>query len=162
MYPVILHGKHAVAKVIILTEYLRLLHAGPTLLSSSLNRKFHFVGGCKTVCLITRGCSTCRHHSEKSKPQQMGQFPIKRVTPDLVFENVGVNYAGPILVKYGYVRKPTLVKAYICIFVLLRVKATHIELVSDLTTDTFISTLRCFIARRGKPKLLCSDHGTNL
>ena len=26
---------------------------------------------------------------------------------------------------------------------------------------TFISTLRCFIARRGKPKLLWSDHGTN-
>ena len=41
-------------------------------------------------------------------------------------------------------------------------KAAHLELVSDLTADAFISTLRRFIASRGKPKLLWSDHGTNL
>ena len=40
-------------------------------------------------------------------------------------------------------------------------KAAHLELVSDLTTDAFLSTLRRFIARRGKPKLIWSDHGTN-
>ena len=43
----------------------------------------------------------------------------------------------------------------------LSVKAVHLELVSDLTTDTFISALRRFIARRGKPTLIWSDHGTN-
>ena len=32
---------------------------------------------------------------------------------------------------------------------------------SDLTTDAFIATLRRFIARRGKPSLIVSDHGTN-
>ena len=161
MYPVILSGKHAVTKVIISTEHLRLLHAGPTLLSSSLNRKFHIVGGRKSVHSITRGCVACRRHAKKPKFQQMGQLPIERVTPDLVFENVGIDYAGPVFVKYGYVRKPTIVKAYICIFVSLTVKAAHLELVSDLTTDAFVSALRRFIARRGKPKLLWSDHGTN-
>lgn len=40
-------------------------------------------------------------------------------------------------------------------------KAVHIELVSDLTTEAFIATLRRFIARRGLPSLLWSDHGTN-
>ena len=37
----------------------------------------------------------------------------------------------------------------------------HIELVSDLTTETFLATLRRFVARRGKPTLIWSDHGTN-
>ena len=46
----------------------------------------------------------------------MGQLPMERVTPDLVFENVGVDYAGPVYVKYGHVRKPTVVKAYIVCF----------------------------------------------
>ena len=91
----------------------------------------------------------------------MGQLPIERVTPDLVFERVGVDYAGPVYVKHGHVRKPTLVKAYICVFVSLSVKAVHIELVSDLTTEAFIATLRRFIARRGKPSLVWSDHGSN-
>ena len=40
-------------------------------------------------------------------------------------------------------------------------KAVHLELVSDLTSDAFIASLRRFIARRGKPTLLWSDHGTN-
>ena len=91
----------------------------------------------------------------------MGQLPMERVTPDLVFNRVGVDYAGPILTKYGYVRKPTLVKSYVCVFVSLSVKAVHLELVSDLTTEAFIACLRRFIARRGKPSLIWSDHGSN-
>ena len=91
----------------------------------------------------------------------MGQLPIERVTPDIVFENVGVDYAGPIHIKCGHVRKPVVVKAYICVFVSLSVKAAHLELVSDLTTEAFISTFRRFVARRGKPSLLWSDHGSN-
>ncbi len=103
---------------------------------------------------ITRSCIVCRRNSAKPKPQMMGRLPIERVTPDLVFENVGVDYVRPVYVKYGYVRKPTVVKAYICVFVSLSVKAVHLELVSDLTTDAFISALRRFIARRGKPKVI--------
>ena len=142
MHPVILHGKQPITKLIIQEEHVRLLHAGPTLLTSSLNRRFHIVGGRRFVRSITRGCTTCRRNSEKPRPQLMGQLPMERVTPDLVFENVGIDYAGPVYVKYGYVRKPKIVKAYVCIFVSLTVKAVHLELVSDLTTDAFISALR--------------------
>ena len=46
-------------------------------------------------------------------------------------------------------------------FVSLSVKAVHLELVSDLTTEAFIACLRCFVARRGKPSLIFSDHGSN-
>ena len=34
-------------------------------------------------------------------------------------------------------------------------------MVSDLSTDAFIASLRRFIARRGKPILIWSDHGSN-
>ena len=91
----------------------------------------------------------------------MGKLPFERVTPDIVFENVGVGYAGPIYIKYGHVRKPTVVKSYICVFVSLSVKAVHLELVSDLTSEAISSTFRRFIARRGKPSLMWSDHGSN-
>ena len=39
------------------------------------------------------------------------------------------------------VRKPTLVKSYVCIFVSMSVKAVHLEAVTDLTTEGFISAL---------------------
>ena len=151
MHPVVFDGKHHLTKLIIRTEHQRLLHAGPALLTSSLNRRYHITGGRRVVRSITRACIVCRRRSEKPKPQLMGQLPFERVTPDIVFENVGVDYAGPIYVKYVHVRKPTVVKSYICVFVSLSVKAVHLELVSDLTSEAFVSTFRRFIARRGKP-----------
>ena len=95
MHPVILHGKHAITKLIIVAEHLRLLHTRPTLLTSSLNSKYHIIGGRKSVCSITRGCTVCRRHSEKPQLQMMGQLPIERVTPDLVFENVELTTLDP-------------------------------------------------------------------
>ena len=48
-----------------------------------------------------------------------------------------------------------------CVFVSLTVKAVHLELVSDLTSEAFIACLKRFIARRGLPSLIWSDNGTN-
>jgi hypothetical protein len=94
----------------------------------------------------------------KPKPQLLGQLPVEHIILGPVFDKIGVNYAGLVLVKYGYVRKPVIVKAYICVFVSLTVKAVHLEAVSDLTTDAFVAH---FIAHRGRPVLLWSDHGSN-
>ena len=160
-HPVILHGTHPLSKLIIRNEHLRLLHAGPTLTAASLNRRFYLIGGRRAIRSVTRSCVICRRRSVRPRPPIMGQLPIERITPDCIFSHVGVDYAGPIYIKHGYVRKPIAIKAYICVFVSLSVKAVHIELVSDMTTEAFIASLRRFIARRGKPILIWSDHGTN-
>ncbi|GFU35046.1 uncharacterized protein TNCV_4278521 [Trichonephila clavipes] len=44
---------------------------------------------------------------------------------------------------------------------MLATKAVHIEAVGDLTTDSFIAALRRFSARRGAPRHIYSDNGTN-
>ena len=93
----------------------------------------------------------------RSRPE----LPVERITPGSVFDKVGVNYAGPVLIKYGYVRKPTIVKAYICVFVSLSVKAVHLELVTDLNSEAFIVSLKRFISRRGLPSVIWSDNGTD-
>ena len=160
-HPIILHGKQPVTRLIISTEHLRLLHGGPTLVTASLSRRYHIVGCRKAVRSIVRNCIVCRRATAKPHNQLMGQLPTERVTPGAVFENVGVDYAGPFQIKYGPVRKPTIIKAYVCLFVSLSVKAVHLETVSDLTTEAFVASLRRFIARRGKPSCIWSDHGTN-
>ncbi len=160
-HPVILHGGHKLTGLVIQSEHLRLLHAGPTLVTSSLCRRFHIVGQRKAIRNVTHACITCRRASARPQPQLMGQLPPERVTPGMVFERVGIDYAGPVQLKLGRVRKPTIVKGYICVFVSLAVKAVHLELVSDQTSAAFIACLRRFIARRGKPSSICSDHGSN-
>ena len=141
-------------------EHLRLLHAGPTLLTASLTRFYHIVGR-QVIKSVTRKCITCRRYTARPKPQMLGQLPLERLTPGSVFDKVGIDYAGPVFPKYGYVRKATVVKAYICVFVSLSVKAVHLELVTDLTSEAFIACLKRFIARRGLPSLIWSDNGTN-
>ena len=106
LHPVILDGKHPITKLIIHSEHLRLMHAGPILLLSSLNRRFRIVGAWRTVRSITRQCTICRRHSIKSQNQQLGQLPLERVSVAAPFEKSGVDYAGPFLIKYGHVRNP--------------------------------------------------------
>ena len=94
-----------------------------------------------TIRSVYRQYITCRRHSVKPKAQIMGQLPIERVAPGPVFDKTGVDYAGQILTKLDHTRKPIVVKSYICVFVSLTVKAVHLEVVSDLTTESFITCL---------------------
>ena len=61
-------------------------------------------------------------------------------------------------IKHRFVCKPAVIKAFV---VSLSVKAVHLKLVSNLSTDAFIATSRRFIARCGKPSLIWNDYGSN-
>ena len=97
--------------LIILTEHVRLLHAGPTLVNSSLSQCYHVIGARKSVHSVIRNCIVCCRASAKPDVQMLGQLPAERVIPGMLFENVGVDYAGPVYLKYGHTRKPRIVKS---------------------------------------------------
>jgi hypothetical protein len=89
----------------------------------------------------------------------MGDLPEPRVVPSRPF---GLDYAGPLKIKMDKGRgRVKTTKAYICIFVCMAIKAVHIELVCDLTTDSFLNALKRFIARRGLCCNIYSDNATN-
>ena len=73
------------------------------------------------------------------------------------FTNTVVDYFGPISVKRGRVTE----KRWGCIFTCLTTRAVHLEVAGDLSTDSFIMALRRFRGRRGNPKTIRSDNGTN-
>lgn len=52
-------------------------------------------------------------------------------------------------------------KGYIVIFVCLAIKAVHIELVSDLSTEAFMGAFQRMCSRRGTLSHVYSDCGTN-
>lgn len=110
MHPVILHGRSRVTKLMIESDRERLLHGGPTLITASLLRRFHIMELRKTVKDITRKCVICRRRSARPEYQMMGQLPAERITPGSVFDTPGLDYAGPISIKYAHTRKPVIVK----------------------------------------------------
>ena len=116
-HPIILHGKHHLASMIIQSEHERLCHAGPKLTLGSLQDLYHIVGARRVVRKCTRQCITCQRASPKITTQLMGQVPSPRVVPSFANENMSVDYAGPLTLKIGAIRRPPYCKAYAAIFV---------------------------------------------
>ena len=99
------------------------------------------------------------HHKTEASDPRWTPCGVCKVMAS--YRCVGVNYAGPILVKSGPVCKPIFTKGYVAAFVCLSTKAVHLELMSDLTTTTFIVTLCRFRGSQGIVSTPWSDHGTN-
>ncbi|CAK1580789.1 unnamed protein product [Parnassius mnemosyne] len=91
----------------------------------------------------------------------MSQLPEVRLKPSRPFKSSGVDYAGPINIRFSPRRGSKSYKGYICLFVCMVTRAIHLEAVSDLTAKGFIAAFRRFVARRGHCQNLFSDNGTN-
>jgi hypothetical protein len=87
----------------------------------------------------------------------MGQLPPSLVCLCRPFKIAGQDYGGPILLKTGGRRSKISVKAFTALFVCMVTKAIHIELVSDLPTDSFLAVLKRLTSRRGKCNVIHSD-----
>ena len=157
-FPIILPSKHKLTELIIRDAHHKQLHAGTTALLATLREKYWILSARSVIRRILWKCVTCFRIRPRNLSQLMGNLPSQRVTPSRAFSFAGVDYAGPFNVK---VSRNKSAKAYLCIFVCMAVKAVHLELTSDLTTSAFLNSLKRFIARRGRPKKIMSDNGTN-
>lgn len=161
-HPVILHSSHQFTKLLFKFEHDRLMHAGPQLLLATIRDTYWPIGGRNLARSCYRQCLRCCRMKGQTVSPLMGNLPKPRVTPGgFPFKDVGVDYAGPINSVSRQGRGCKIVKVYIAIFICFTTKAIHLELVGDLTSNSYLLALRRFIARRGKPNHIYSDNGTS-
>ncbi|XP_072400953.1 uncharacterized protein [Diabrotica undecimpunctata] len=160
-HPIILPNGHVLTKLIVISYHHKYLHAGPQALLSIIRLKFWLLSGRNTVRHILHKCVTCFRVKPTLLVPLMGDLPKSRLLPTRPFYNCGVDYGGPFELKTSYLRNCKVVKCYICIFTCFTTRATHIELVYDLSTNSFLNSFKRFIARRGLCKNMYSDNGTN-
>lgn len=160
-HPIILPRRHHITELLIRYEHLRNYHSGVQTTLYALRRKYWILDGRNQVRQIIRACTRCHHVDPRMTSCQMGDLPRVRVTEARPFLNVGIDYCGPFFIKERKFRNRGRIKVYVAVFVCLAVKAVHLELVSDMTTDGFIAALKRFIARRGFCRNIYSDNGTN-
>ena len=160
-HPAILHRRDNLSRLMCRHIHELNQHIGPTGLLGLLSSDYRIVGAKYLVREISRSCVTCRKVYARTSEQLMGQLPPTRLTPAPAFTHVGADFAGPFTLKKGHTRKPTFIKAYVCLFICLSMKAIHLELVMDLTVEAFVACLKRFVARRGCPETLHTDNGTN-
>ena len=75
------------------------------------------------------------------------------------FDQCGVDYAGPFTTIQGRGRRQQ--KRWLCVFTCLSVRAVHLEMAWAMDTDAFLNAFSRFTSRRGVPKEVVSDNGTN-
>ena len=69
---------------------------------------------------------------------------------------VGVDFAGPLKYRKG---KNNEAKAYIVLYACSLTQGIYLELLPNMETKEFMSSLKRFIARRGRPETFYSDNG---
>ncbi|XP_063994322.1 uncharacterized protein LOC135171624 [Diachasmimorpha longicaudata] len=162
-HPIILPQHNHVTDLIIREHHLSHLHSGTQTTLYALRQRYWPLGGKAQIRKIIWRCVECNRARPIQVNYTMGNLPTSRVTSSSsgVFQHVGVDYAGPMSIKERKHQNRKQVKAYVAIFVCMASKAVHLELVSDLTSIGFIGALRRFVSRRGRPRHIYSDNGTN-
>lgn len=88
----------------------------------------------------------------------MGQLPLDRLTPYVrPFSYTGLDYFGPILVTIGRRKE----KRWVALFTCLTIRAVHLEIAENLSSDACLVSLQNFCNLRGFPIRIRSDNGTN-
>ena len=157
-HQIILPGGSWISKLIVEHHHKREAEIGLNHLISVIRAQYWIVG-CRTlVKRVLKTCFHCKKRNARPRTQLMAPLPSCRLDVGCpVFFNTGIDYFGPMLVKYGR-SKP---KRWCCLFTCMTTRAVHLELAESLTTDDFINVLRRFQCRRGNPKSFYSDCGSN-
>ena len=83
-------------------------------------------------------------------------LPRTRVGSARPFAVTGVDFTGTLYTKEPLGEH----KAYICLFTCASTRAIHLEIVTDLSTETFLLAFRRFASHRSLPSVMISDNAS--
>ncbi|XP_022908833.2 uncharacterized protein [Onthophagus taurus] len=129
-------------------------HYGVNATLAELRKRFWVPQGRQKVKAILNQCLKCKRLKGKPGNEECAPLPKTRVTMTNPFNITGIDFAGPLYANVAGQRT----KTYIMLFTCAVIRAVHLELVPDLTTECCIRGLRRFIARRGVPDVVYSDN----
>ena len=161
-FPIVMHRKSRFIELLVLHTHKLYYHATKSFLINFIRNKYWVIGG--LIPLVKKTvyqCVHCTRINAKLAQQFMGDLPTERTTISRPFTTTGVDLSGFYQVKCTNHRSTKYNKVYIAFFVCFVTRAVHIELVIDLSTESFIMALERFISRRGLPQTIYSDNGTN-
>lgn len=154
-HPYILPPDHGLSKMLISRCHEQVMHSGMRDTLMQLRDKYWLPRARQMTKTIVAACPTCKRLRVKAMQQTTAPLPRDRITEAPPFETVGVDFAGPLFVR---AKKDKVEKAYIALFTCAVTRAVHLELVSDMSTETFLLAFQRFISRRGLCRTVYSDN----
>lgn len=159
-HPLLLPGNGHLALLIARFVHWKMMHGTYQVMAGQIRRMF-WITNLRRLCKATTSkCVVCIRYSNKPMGQLMGDLPAVRVTPGRAFEATGIDYAGPFDVKPDLPRSRVLLKKWVAVFVCMKSRQTHLELVDNLTSRAFVDAFIRFTSVRNPCFELWSDNAT--
>lgn len=158
VHPIVLDPNHPVTHLIVKQYDTKLCHPGPERVFAEIRRHYWILRGRESVKRHQHSCVECQRWRAKPSIPKMAELPpakLRLMKP--AFYSTGVDCFGPFLVKRGRSNE----KRWGIIFKCMTTRCVHLDLLSNMDTDSFLMALRRMIARRGTPLEILGDQGTN-
>ncbi|XP_055944124.1 uncharacterized protein LOC129975174 [Argiope bruennichi] len=151
-HPWLLPSNDKFVKLLILDAHFKMGHLGVEGTLTHLREQFWIIKGRQFVKKVLNDCLICRRFKVKTGEQVVAPLPPDRILEHSPFDVSGVDFAGPFFVNDSND------KCYLIIFTCAVVRAVHLELVNNMSTDSFLLAFRRFISRRGLCSVIYSDN----
>ncbi|CAO4375216.1 unnamed protein product [Caenorhabditis nigoni] len=153
--PLIFLPQGQIAQLIIMREHERNHHGSPTYTLYKLREQFWIPHGLSYIKRTLKHCRSCRKFN--SRPYQhpnFATFPDIRIQPSKPFENAAVDFAGPLNALVNNITTKVWIVLYSCIYS----RFISTELVTDITSSTFLHSLRRLSSLYGTPRTIYCDN----
>ncbi|XP_059216147.1 uncharacterized protein LOC131994043 isoform X2 [Stomoxys calcitrans] len=156
--PIILPKNHLFTSLLVESYDVRFCHINVATVMSEVRQRFWVPSLRQLLNKIKLRCPMCKVSRAKPTQPQMAPVPVDRITPYVrPFSYTGLDYFGPVNVTIRRRKE----KRWVALFTCLTIRAVHLEISTDLSSDACLLCIRNFINRRGVPVMIRSDNGTN-
>jgi len=156
-FPYLLSPNHHITKLIVYATHERIHHSGVSSTVTALRQHYWFPAIRVFVRKLLRRCVTCVRLT--GKPYRLPDpppLPKTRTEDPTPFSVCGVDFTGAMYVRSGEGER----KVYICLFTCATTRAVHLEVVLDMTVESFMLAFRKFVGRRSLPRTMMSDNAS--
>ncbi|XP_074657298.1 uncharacterized protein LOC141910505 [Tubulanus polymorphus] len=154
-FPILLpHCRYS--ELIVLDSHNKVKHLGTESTITVVRQKYWITRVRQVARKLLRKCVICKYITGKpySLPNcaPLQSSRLKEAPP---FTVCGLDFTGALHLRSKSGEESL---AYICLFTCANTRAIHLEVVTDMTTSTFLHALRRMAARRSLPQKIISDN----
>ena len=156
IFPAIIPANSKVLEKVILYTHEAMGHAGTDTIHSTLRERWWIIRGRQTIQKYRQRCLQCRRYDGRPVSQRMAPLPPERLAvTEPAFTHLAIDGMGPVHTTNGGKKTS---KTWVLVITCMVTRAINLEVLWDLTADSFIQAMRRQFADFGLAKTVRLDN----